>query len=60
VYSGRAGKYSGGNRKEIGCFLIFNQKPSYFPNSLADSGRVIDKSEVSSIFGIEFEEVQQV
>lgn len=60
VYSGRVSKYSGHNRKEIGCFLIFNQKPSYFPNSVANSGRAIDKPDIPSIFGIEFEQVQQV
>ena len=60
VYSGRRGKYSKFNRKEIGCFLLVAHDAGYFPNVLADSIRVLSKKEVEEIFGWDLEEVAKI
>lgn len=58
VYSGRKGKYSKHNKKEIGCFLIVNQGGfGYFPNELTRQDRSLDKEKIEKIFGRKFNDI---
>lgn len=53
-YSGRRGIH---NRKEVGCFLIFNEDGySYFPNEFATKDRVLTKSNLEKVLGLSISE----
>jgi len=59
-YVSRQRKYSDYVFKHIGCFLIFNNKGYYFSDSRAESECKFKRDEVEKIFGINFEEVNQI
>jgi len=56
----RQRKYSDYVFKHIGCFLIFNNKGYYFSNSHAEPQCILKRDRVEKIFGINFEEVNQI
>ena len=58
VFLGRKNKYSPYIKKEIGCFLVFADNFYYFPNTYAETVRIIKKEGIEDIFGFKFQDVK--